>query len=293
MAALVDVGLLAAECSVRAVPGLLDVRFDPVGAVVAREHDQGVRGEGEGVESVEQPADAGVDLGHEVAVDAGSARAFELRQRHPGRVGRGQRQVEEEGTAVVGRRPLLQVSRSAIEENRSHLEEVEAGGDVAGAPVAATAVTPHRAVFDRPGGSLDHALVLDVEVRLHVEGGGDPEVVLEAGCDRPRPERHAVVGPAGLPVVGSRIGAESEMPLANAGGGVAERLEEPWQGDALRFEQGGGSPVQHAALQPRAPGVAAGEERVAGRRADRRRTVGVRQPYALVREPVEVGGRDP
>jgi len=193
---------------------------------------------------------------------------------------------------VPGCRPLLQVAAGPVEESRSHLEKVEAGGNVAGAPVAVPAIAPHGAGLDRFGRFLEHARVLDVEVRLHVEGGGDAEVVLEAGADRPRPKRRVVVGPAVLPVVGSRICAESEMPLADAGGGVAEGLEEPRQGDALRLEQGGGSTVQHAALQSGAPGVAAGEQCVAGRCADGRGAMSVRQPYPLVREPVEVGIRD-
>ena len=78
MTTLMDVGLLAAQGAVRPVAPLFDVGREPVGAVVAGEQDQRAVGKAETIEIGQQPADAGVDLGHEVAVDAGAAGSLEL-----------------------------------------------------------------------------------------------------------------------------------------------------------------------------------------------------------------------
>jgi len=115
--------------------------------------------------------------------------------------------------------------------------------------------------------------------------------VLEADRDRTRPEGCRVVGPAGLAVVGIGIGAEPEMPLADAGCRVAVGVQESGQGQPPRFDQRRRAPAEDAALQPGSPRVAAGQERVAGGSADRRWTVGIGEPDAFAGQTVEVGSR--
>ena len=77
--------------------------------------------------------------------------------------------------------------------------------------------------------------------------------------------------------------AQAEVPLADAGGVVAVLLEQRGDGHAAGLDQGRGVSAEHALLEPRPPGVSAGEDAVAGGRADRRAGVGVGEAHPLAR----------
>jgi hypothetical protein len=95
-----------------------------------------------------------------------------------------------------------------------------------------------------------------------------PRRTIEAVCPRPAAEGLRKSTSSGL-----RPGlrpVEAEVPLAEHGGGVALAAQEAGQREPARLDQARTVALQHAALQPAAPGVAPGEQRVAGRRADAR-----------------------
>ena len=84
----------------------------------------------------------------------------------------------------------------------------------------------------------------------------------------------------------------AEVPLADQGRLVPVFAEHPRQrgtivGDQRRFVS-----CQHPLLQAGAPRVPPGQQAVAGRRADRRRAVGIGEAHALLNELVQVGGSD-
>ena len=102
---------------------------------------------------------------------------------------------------------------------------------------------------------------------------GDPAGEVDAGVALPR-----------LGACRSRVEkrhGHAEVPLPDRRGAVAAGLEQGSQGGPVRLEQGRAVAAEHAARQPRAPRVAPGEERVAGRGAHRGRRVSVDEAHAL------------
>ena len=86
--------------------------------------------------------------------------------------------------------------------------------------------------------------------------------------------------------------SQAEVPLADAGGGVALVLEQARDGEPARLDERRRAALQHAALQRTAPGVAAGQDAVARGRADGRGTMGVGEDHAFARQAVEVRRAD-
>ena len=109
----------------------------------------------------------------------------------------------------------------------------------------------------------------------------DRELVIEAEFER--------AGFEFLGVVDAPLGAVAEVPFADKAGGIAVLFQERGDGRAGGFDQERIERVGDAAVvQRRAPTVAARDERVARRRADRRRRVGVGETSSFAREAVEV-----
>jgi len=82
------------------------------------------------------------------------------------------------------------------------------------------------------------------------------------------------------------------MPLADDAGVVALGFEEAGDGGAVFGDQARLVAGHDAALEFGAPGLAAGEEAVAGWRADRGAGVGVGEDHAIGGELVRAWGRD-
>jgi hypothetical protein len=97
MAGVPDVGLLAAPIGVGAMGKTLFVGHVPIGPIVAGHDQERVTGEAGLIERLQNAAEGIVDLGHEIAIISGLGSAAELGSRQPGRVGCGERKVEEEG----------------------------------------------------------------------------------------------------------------------------------------------------------------------------------------------------
>ena len=90
----------------------------------------------------------------------------------------------------------------------------------------------------------------------------------------------------GLPSL--RRPGPAEVPLADARGGVAVPAEQRGDGEPVGLDERSAPRRQHAGLQPRAEAVAAREQAVARRRADRVGRVGVGEADALGGQAVEV-----
>ena len=93
-----------------------------------------------------------------------------------------------------------------------------------------------------------------------------------------------------LGVIDPRRGAVAEMPFADEAGGVAVLLQERGDRGARRLDEEWIEGVGDATvIERRAPTVAACDERVARRRANRRRRIGIGETSPFARETVEVG----
>ena len=226
--ALPDVGLVPAVRATRKVPSALDLldgvlaeRALDAGvggvAVIAREDDERGRRQPGAIDGAHDLAHRPVRLHDEGAVQAQAALAGPLRRRHEGRVGRGERQVEEERP---GRRLALGMALDVVDgpsdERRQHVDRLEIGVRRPGTM---------ECLLD--GRHSDAAIVLHPDVWRHVQRGADPEESREA----------PVVGPfrmgcakstsfgAGSPEAGRasplRAQLPTQMPLADVGGVVA------------------------------------------------------------------------
>ena len=128
----------------------------------------------------------------------------------------------------------------------------------------------------------DDAAVLQEDARHTVVGGGQEEGVVEA--DIPGPGLHHAI-----PVDGA--GTESKVPLADHARAVSCLLEEVAQGKLFRVD-GHVCVARQDARALLAKGHLAGQQGVAGRRARRRRAVGVGEAKPLRSHTVEIGRGD-
>ena len=243
-------------------------------------------------------AHAPVDLADVVAVLAGPAHAAELVQGHDGRVGRRQRQVEEEGL-LPG---LLDDALGAPGDGGHDLLQRPAGDH-----------RPRRAEHHLRlgnGGGLDDAVLLEPGEGREV-GDIVAEVGVEAavhGTSRDGPfvvdafvqgqARGVVAAGPELDVV-RRRGAvvegpvPAQVPLADAVGAVPLPPQQPGHGEAVGLDESALPLPEDAPLQARAPAVAPGEHGVAAGRAHAGGSVGVGEAHALGGEAVQVRRGDP
>ena len=78
------------------------------------------------------------------------------------------------------------------------------------------------------------------------------------------------------------------MPLANAGGMIPGALHHPRDRPAVRLDQRTIKRPKHPALHLGPPGITASEEAIPGRRADRRRAVGIGETHSLRRQSIQI-----
>ena len=83
----------------------------------------------------------------------------------------------------------------------------------------------------------------------------------------------------------------AEVPLAERRGRVAVLPRRAGRVSRPGSIRAGSQGFKHAEFQAGPPGISARQQGVPGRRADRRRRMGVGEPPALPREPIDVGGR--
>ena len=122
----------------------------------------------------------------------------------------------------------------------------------------------------------DEAVRATADVRSHAE------VVIETNLQRARLEWLAPIRHA--------LGRHAEMPLAESCGAITLAFAERRQCHAVRFDVQRRVGRQYLAVfDARSPKVAAGHQTVTRGRADRSRRIGVREPAAFFREPVQVG----
>ena len=176
MSGLPDVGLLTAPASIGAMRIGSNVLVVPPGAVVAGHNHQGVLVHAQCVHRIQNAADHRVHLGHVIAIQTGARFALVLRERNPRRVRRGHGEVEEERLLLV-LCALVQNFDCLIGERGQHLRDVEVRGAQARPPVVA--VRCIRAGFMNRR-QLYRVLVFKIEVRLHIERRGNPEVIIES-----------------------------------------------------------------------------------------------------------------
>ena len=207
-----DVGLLALPVGVGAMREPLLVFRLPVGSVVAGENHQRVVRQPGLVQCAEHPPQCVVHLRHEIAVDSRFGFALEFRLGNPGRVWRRQCQIQEEGLGRLGRELLDQPDRP-VGERWQDILDMEVRSDPAASPEHSArrilAVGVRRRLLHR-------MIVLDVEIRIHVERGGNTEVVVETVIDGSGPQR--------LIVIGLLLASQAEVPLADPGRVIAAAL---------------------------------------------------------------------
>ena len=232
----------------RACRGEVLDRADP-GPVVAREDHERLLVDTVIPQGIKHLPHAPVHLFDPVAERAVAGAAAELLPRQQRQVNRGVGQVEEE-------RPVLRIA------DEGHGLVGVAGHDLPLGVVGkqfGDLVVPHE---------RHHPLARLRRDPLHVVGVGDPEVAVEA-----------LAG-------GQKLGLVAQVPLADAGGGVAKGLEPLGDRHLGRVEPlGAGGEVDARRADPRA--VAAGEQLRPRHRADRGR-VETRELPSLGRHPLEV-----
>ena len=135
------------------------------------------------------------------------------------------------------------------------------------------------------GAQAEDVMVFDEDAALVIVILRHGELVVEAELKR--------AGFEFLGEVDARLGAVAEVPFADEAGGVAvllqQRSDRRTRGfDEERVERVGDTAV----VQRRAPAIAAGDECIAGGRADGGRRVGFGEAPALAGEAVEVGRAD-
>ena len=118
---------------------------------------------------------------------------------------------------------------------------------------------------------VDHAVVFNHG--LHVAGVMKAVKAVESVGQRPigngAADRRQAVVFAGEGGACARIHIlKVEMPLADDAGGVAMLSEKRGQGGSVFRDQAGSKALHHALLQFGSPGIAAGQQAVAGGRAD-------------------------
>ena len=286
--------------------GLVLVAVVDDGAVVATEDEDGVVGKLEAVEGVHDFAYGPVQLEDDVATGAHAALSGETGVGDAGNVDVLGAHVEEEGAGLVVDDEVLGLGGDDV----GYLFIVPEGGFSAGHPADAGDAVDDGVVVSLAGLEGDefgvfesggpvayfvvvadgdgvvgveacHAAVFDEDAGHAVDGGGDDVFVVEADVLGVRADECVEVSAA--------FGAESEVPLADGGGGVAFCVEHVGQGDAGgvddQFRVAGGDA---GVLLP--PGVHSGEEAEARGGAGGGGGVCVGELCALSGEAVDVGG---
>ena len=194
---------------------------------------------------------------------------------------RSRHRVIEEERLLRSCGPLFEDRDCLIRKSRQNLGHLEAGRDGAG-PVE------HSSRFGLAAGLrrrfLHRVVVLEVEIRVHVQRGRNAEVVVEAVVCRIRMER--------LAVIGFLIAPQSQMPFPYTGRVVSLLLQHARHGEPVVFNQVRRIAPQHALLQSGSPAIPARHYAVARRRADRGWRVHVGEAHALACQPVRIGGWD-
>jgi len=132
------------------------------------------------------------------------------------------------------------------------------------------------------GRGLDGPPVLQPAIGVHVQRSRDDVAVIE-------PQRLGAVRNGLVPIDGLGVGfatglrrpVQAQVPLADAGGGVAVPLEQRGHRQTVGFDQGLAVAAEHAFLEARPPAVAPGQEAVPRGGADRRGRVRVGEPNPL------------
>ena len=130
---------------------------------------------------------------------------------------------------------------------------------------------------------VDHLVVFDIDAGDPVAGGGDDERIVETDGIGSGIDLLVVVRWLGL--------AQAQMPFADAGGGIAGLFGDRGDGRLVL-----GNAKRINARENRgaclAPGIAAGEQRIAGGGAGGGGGIAVGKPHSLHRQPVDIRGLD-
>ena len=213
--------------------------------VVGGDDHERVVGKPGAVEGVEEPADVGIDLGHEVAVERRAGAALECGGRQQGRVWCRQWEVEEERPTVAGLSLLFDVGRRFVHQPRLDLLHLEIVADRPGPPEPRGPAALHVARWHARG-----AILGEPHVGGHVERRGDSQEAVEAVRQRAPVER-----PGEVDVLGPRaraVPSDAEMPLPEDGRRVAVLPEQFGDGQPAGLDERRLVSVEHAFFE-RAP----------------------------------------
>ena len=288
--------------------GDVDVRR---AAVVGREDDERVGRCAALLQRREDATHDGVRLHHEIRVEIEAALVFPFRVHRKGRVGRGEREVEEKGFGPRG--GIGDEGGGAVAQRGQtgfELPVLEGGTGHAGL------IFYEAAGGEKLGGDAERAVIFD-ETKRRPVGNVGAEVGVEAARGRPARDRLGeyfaprgqMCGAGGngsdarrglvvfarwagnleeLALFGRDGPIPAEMPLTNHRRAVAVLFCKGADRHPIRRDQRLAKHADNPALQFRAPVIAPGEQRVAGRRAHPGRRMSVGEAHALRREPVDV-----
>ena len=287
VAALIDIGLGAPEniAGVVARGQQLGIVGHGRAAVIGSVNQNRILRQAQFLQLVPDPAHHIVAVEDEVAVLVGVGLAPELGRGQNGRMGRGQGEVEEEGLVLVGGDDLQGLVGQVVQ----HLLVDEVRGRGAFPEEALAGSLGHMV------GQCREAVVLNIDIGRHIERPADAVVVVEAvGNGRAADGLGIIHIGAGAVVQGlGEVGAlgeiHAQVPLAHGGGFITGPPEQRGHSGPAGLDQRLGVAAHHLGLEPGAPVVAAGQNAVAGGRADGGGGMGVGEGHAVAGYFVEVG----
>ena len=254
-----------------------------VAATIVRGHDdECIVGDACFLHGLDHLADGPVGLHDEVTVGANRAFALEIFGGRNRGVRAGQGHVEEEW--LLGFCLLGDIGDGLFGDYRKHIDGFEVGMSHAFAEE-----------FFLGGAFTDKALILDPNVRWHIQGRRDAVEIIKA-------DAVWAVGNLCFPVniiaglrwrlLVRRGHVHTQMPFAEHAGGVAVFLQHGGNGLSPGLNQRGAKPPQHDLFEPTAPVVTPGEHAVTGGSAHCGRAVRVHKLHALPGQAVHVRGLD-
>ena len=270
------------------------------GAVVAGEEDEGVLGEVEVLECLEELADDVVELENEVAVRAGVSFAFESGGGEGRKVNGLSGVKEKERLAQRFLGVLFEEVDAFFEKDEVDFFEVEVGGGFSRTVVAGVRMFGQGRAVEDLGWGDGNAVAVNVGVEPIGGGatGGSVEVV-ESAVKRAVWDGAGVVdsmdGLEAILVDGVSVlvkEGEADVPFADEGGCVAVFLEHGGEGEAICFDEAGSAGAGKDAFHAGSEGHASGEDAVASGRADGGGAVSISKEEAFAGELVDVGGGD-
>lgn len=309
VSALIEIAFHAPEMGGAAVAKAGNEARVPIGTVVAGAKDKGLAGQRKVIQGIEEAADEGIELGHEVAISSGGGATQISQPGEPGGVWGGEGQVEEKGLSGCGRAGAEEAV-GAIAEGGEDCGEIETRSHETGSPEGAGEAILGVLARSQGGERGEEGVVLEEAIGRLVERVGEDKGFLKPMVERASAGGAGEVEEGRVEVAqeaatglgrsledrlatGAWAPVEAEVPFPDNGGVVTLGAEKGGQGGSSGLEEGRAITTNEASGQAATPGIAAGKKVVTGRGADGRGGVGVGEAKSLCSQAVQAGGGEP